>query len=345
MSMTPDRQYELTMLEREFAEKMLSREKLDAFAYRCDEITEKSRDVKQLEADTKEINEKTIVKKFEANPVTDSELRRMDELKKEYLETEEYLKAEESAENKTINVKNTPYKAFIIIIIIGILLLVGGIVCAFFNIYAGIAVCTVGIITLISLIFIKAEPKNYTQRRSIELTAKINLIKNELNELLSSKGYYSKDGVLVGLANFSHDYGEYERLRNNKEEKSKELEKANKDLRDLSESLKIELVNYGYGDKDIKTAISLLDKKYTEYVSLKNERDYYARHAEEVKQQIDVEEKFFTEFFATYKIDGDKNELLENMRSDRFVVDNLKTKLKKLNDEISEFDGIPEAIS
>lgn len=341
-AMTPDRQYELKTLEREFAENPLSREKLDFFARRGEEITEINGEVKRLAAAAAEISENPIVKKFDANPVTDEDRERAYELKREYLEADEYLKAEESAANTANNSKKVSYKA--IIAVLGALFIAGGVGLAFLNLYVGIAVGAVGLIALVSSLFIKSEVKNHSQSRLAELSAKVNLTKNELNELLSSKGYYSREGVLVGMANFSRDYGEYEKLKAEEDEKYRALENAEKDLKAKSENLKAELAKYGYGDTDVKAAIALLNKKYGDYLTLKDEKEYYARRAEEIKRKIDEEERFFEDFSAAYKIGGDKNELLEKMRADRLVADNLKVKLDKLNAEIAAFGDMPKEL-
>ncbi len=341
-AMTPDRKYALSALEMEFAENPLSKAKLDELRVESDKITEKTGEVRRLAAAVSQISEDRIVKKFDACPVEDGERERADELKREYLETEELLKAEEAAANKVNDSKKPSYKA--IISVLGVLLAAGGVGLAFLNLYAGIAVGAVGLIALISSLFIKSEPKNHAQNRLTELTAKANMSKNELSEFLSSKGYYSREGVLVGMANFSRDYDEYLSLKAQEDEKYRTLEKTEKDLASATKAIKAELTKYGYGDTDIKTAIGLLAKKYNDYLSLKDEKEYYARRAEEIKKRIDESERFFADFSVAYKLGGDKSELLEKMRSDRLVADNLKARLDKLKTEIAAFGDMPEEL-
>ena len=139
---------------------------------------------------------------------------------------EELIKAEEAVANKVSDSKKAPYKA--IIAVLGVLLVAGGVGLAFLNLYAGIAVGAVGLIALISSIIIKSEPKNHALNRLTELTAKTNSIKNELNEFLSAKGYYSREGALVGMSNFSRDYDEYVNLKAQEDDKYRTLEKAEK---------------------------------------------------------------------------------------------------------------------
>ena len=146
------------------------------------------------------------------------------------------------------------------------------------------------------------------------------------------------------MANFSRDYDEYLSLKAQEDEKYRTLENAEKDLTSATKAIKAELTKYGYGDTDIKTAIDLLAKKYNDYLSLKGEKEYYARRAEEIKKRIDESERFFADFSVAYKLGGDKNELLEKMRSDRLVADNLKARLDKLKTEIAAFGDMPEEL-
>ncbi|WAM33100.1 AAA family ATPase [Caldicellulosiruptor morganii] len=190
------------------------------------------------------------------------------------------------------------------------------------------------------------------EQRSKEITAKLDIVKNDLNNLMNQK--YQTEQVIKDIRRKKGEKDEYEKKLN---EIRKKIESAKNELLRIENDLKNqhEITAKACEYEQLKSILDVLQKDYERYISLKNDIALIEKEKNSKEEQKKIFEKSVEEY--RLKISGETAELskyqqeLESLKGeisgiekDLEEIKNFKSQLDSKKEEAAKYEKALEVV-